>query len=89
MTKFYGMDEFTSIIAFSLISTALGLAFGFFLQRVKNNKRQELAIKEANELVNTGVKEITLLGQNVNAYNYKDEKNVVQEVEVIKIEYHV
>ena len=45
------MDEFTSIIAFSLISTALGLAFGFFLQRVKNNKRQELAIKEANELI--------------------------------------
>ena len=45
------MDEFTSIIAFSLISTALGLAFGFFLQRVKNNKRHELAIKEANELI--------------------------------------
>ena len=45
------MDEFTSIIAFSLISTALGLALGFFLQRVKNNKRQKAATKEANELI--------------------------------------
>ena len=32
-------------------------------------------IKEAKELIHNGVKEIILLGQNVNAYNYKDENN--------------
>ena len=31
-------------------------------------------LKETNELVNNGAKEITLLGQNVNAYNYKGKK---------------
>ena len=30
-------------------------------------------IKEAKELIHNGAKEIILLGQNVNAYNYKDE----------------
>jgi len=36
----------------------------------------EQVIKEANNLVNNGSKEITLLGQNVNAYNFqKDKKN--------------
>ena len=45
------MDEFTSIMAFSLISTAIGLSLGFFLQRLKNNKLQEAASKEANELI--------------------------------------
>ena len=45
------MDEFTSIMAFSLISTAIGLALGFFLQRLKNNKLQEAATKEVNELI--------------------------------------
>ena len=29
---------------------------------------------EANRLVNNGAKEITLLGQNVNAYNFKNKK---------------
>ena len=32
-------------------------------------------IKEAKELVSNGVKEITLLGQNVNAYSYKEESH--------------
>ena len=45
------MDEFTSIMAFSLISTAIGLALGFFSQRLKNNKLQEAATKEVNELI--------------------------------------
>ena len=31
-------------------------------------------VKEAKQLVNNGSKEITLLGQNVNAYNYKGKK---------------
>ena len=32
-------------------------------------------IKEAEELIKNGSKEITLLGQNVNAYSYKDKNN--------------
>ena len=36
---------------------------------------QKLLLKEANDLVDSGVKEITLLGQNVNAYYYENEKN--------------
>ena len=32
-------------------------------------------INEAKEIVQSGAKEIILLGQNVNAYNYKDENN--------------
>ena len=33
-------------------------------------------IKEAEELIKNGVKEITLIGQNVNAYSYKDNSKV-------------
>ena len=42
--------------------------------------------KEANELVNNGAKEITLLGQNVNAYNYKGKKlsDLIYEISQIK-----
>ena len=43
-------------------------------------------LKEANELVNNGAKEITLLGQNVNAYNYKGKKlsDLIYEISQIK-----
>ena len=33
-------------------------------------------IKEAEELIKNGVKEITLIGQNVNAYSYKDNSKI-------------
>ena len=33
-------------------------------------------IKEAEELINNGAKEITLIGQNVNAYNYSDNSKI-------------
>ena len=41
---------------------------------------------EANQLVNNGSKEIILLGQNVNAYNFKDQKlsNLLSELSKIK-----
>ena len=43
-------------------------------------------IVEANELVNNGVREINLLGQNVNAYNFKNKKlsNLIYEISRIK-----
>ena len=43
-------------------------------------------IKETKELVNTGAKEIILLGQNVNAYNYDGKKlsDLIQEISNIK-----
>ena len=46
---------------------------------------KELVI-EANELVNNGVREINLLGQNVNAYNYENKKlsDLIYEISSIK-----
>ena len=43
-------------------------------------------LKEAKELINNGAKEITLLGQNVNAYNYKGKKisDLINEISKIK-----
>ena len=43
-------------------------------------------LKETNELINNGAKEITLLGQNVNAYNYKGKKisDLINEISKIK-----
>ena len=43
-------------------------------------------LKRHNELVNNGAKEITLLGQNVNAYNYKGKKlsDLINEISKIK-----
>ena len=43
-------------------------------------------ISESNDLANNGVKEITLLGQNVNAYNFEGKKlsNLIREIEKIK-----
>ncbi len=37
-------------------------------------------VDESKSLIDRGSKEIVLLGQNVNAYNYKDEKNVVHNI---------
>jgi tRNA-2-methylthio-N6-dimethylallyladenosine synthase len=41
---------------------------------------------EANQLVENGAREINLLGQNVNAYNFKEKKlsNLIQEISKIK-----
>ena len=46
---------------------------------------QEL-VNECNELVDNGSKEITLLGQNVNAYNYNGKKlsDLINEISKIK-----
>ena len=46
---------------------------------------QEL-VNECNELVDNGSKEITLLGQNVNAYNYNGEKlsDLINKISKIK-----
>ena len=43
-------------------------------------------IKEAKDLANNGAKEITLLGQNVNAYNYDEKKlsNLISKISEIK-----
>ena len=43
----------------------------------ERSRTPEIIIKEANELINSGVKEITLLGQNVNAYSCSDQKNEI------------
>ena len=47
----------------------------------------EEIISEAQNLVKNGSKEITLLGQNVNAYNYKDKyrlSSIIKELNSIK-----
>ena len=46
---------------------------------------KELVI-EANQLVENGAKEITLLGQNVNAYNFEEKKlsDLILEISKIK-----
>ena len=43
-------------------------------------------LQEANQLVNNGAKEITLLGQNVNAYNFENKKlsDIISEISKIK-----
>ena len=38
------------------------------------SRRFKQIINEASNLVNNGVREITLLGQNVNAYNFSENK---------------
>ena len=38
------------------------------------SRKYEEILNEADELIRNGTKEITLLGQNVNAYNYKNKK---------------
>ena len=42
-------------------------------------------ISEAEELINNGVKEITLIGQNVNAYSYKENSKVYKISNLINI----
>ena len=46
-----------------------------YTRGAERSRSPKIIIKEANELVDSGVKEITLLGQNVNAYYYENEKN--------------
>ncbi|MAJ85642.1 MAG: tRNA (N6-isopentenyl adenosine(37)-C2)-methylthiotransferase MiaB [Candidatus Pelagibacter sp.] len=52
----------------------------------ENSRSIEHIISEANTLVSNGSKEITLLGQNVNAYNYKEKRLsfLINELEKIK-----
>ena len=45
------MDIAPSLILFSLLSLAIGMAMGFFLQKFKNNKFLEDTKKEAKELL--------------------------------------
>ena len=46
-----------------------------YTRGAERSRSPKTIIKEANELVDSGVKEITLLGQNVNAYYYDNENN--------------
>ena len=45
------MDITPSLILFSLLSLAIGMAMGIFLQKFKNNKFFEDTKKEAKELL--------------------------------------
>ena len=69
-----GCDKFCKFVL-SLTQEALS-THGQFLK----------IIKETKQLVDNGAKEITLLGQNVNAYNYKGEGLSKLISEISKIE---
>ena len=69
-----GCDKFCK---FCVVPYTRGSEFSRSIQEILN---------ECNELVDNGSKEITLLGQNVNAYNYKGKKlsDLINEISKIK-----
>ena len=69
-----GCDKFCK---FCVVPYTRGAEFSRSLEEI---------VKEANQLVENGVREITLLGQNVNSYNYKNKKISDLILEISKIE---
>ncbi len=69
-----GCDKFCN---FCVVPYTRGVEYSRSIQEI---------INEANVLVENGSKEITFLGQNVNAYNYKDKKlsDLIYEIAKIK-----
>ena len=57
-----------------------------FTRGRERSRNLESILEEANDAVNLGYSEITLLGQNVNSYNYQNLKfhNLLEEVSKIK-----
>ena len=58
----------------------------FLIQEARNFQISRKNYSKAKKLVNNGAKEITLLGQNVNAYNYNGKKLSDLITEISKIE---